>query len=145
MHLTEGEMESHLCRMDFVNKNQEIHPSIRTRIGCFGKGEEYSPFSDPLPSVSKSCTLLERCILMGEGPLWHGDSSVPGDTGIPLSFTAGSLPLFYIWHGSKSTFDKMKYHTIVAIPHLRGRKIVMFLPAEAWLLSSGISFVAAYG
>lgn len=95
MHLTEGEVESHLYRMDFVNKNQEIHPSIRTRIGCFGKGEEYSPLSDPLPSVPKSCTLLERCILMGEGPSQWRDSSVPGDTGIPLSFTAGSLPLFY--------------------------------------------------
>lgn len=32
MQLTEGEMESYLCKVDFVNKKQESHPRLRTGV-----------------------------------------------------------------------------------------------------------------
>lgn len=65
---------------------------------------------------------------------------------LPLSGMAGSLPLFYIWHSSKSTLDPMRYYTVVGILHVSGKKTAVLLTAasaKAWLLSSGTSFVGA--
>lgn len=78
--------------MDFVNKNHEIHPSIRTRIGCFGKGEEYSPFSGLRHQCPSPAQFWKDAYLWGRD---LRDVDVPGGAGIYLSFTAGSLPLFY--------------------------------------------------
>lgn len=67
---------------------------------------------------------------------------------LALSCMAGSLPLFYIWHSSKSTLDTVLYQTTVAILHVSGKKTVMSptaASAEAWLLSSGTSFVGGNG
>lgn len=42
MHLTEGEMESYLCKVDFVNKNKRATHASGPECECCGKGEEYS-------------------------------------------------------------------------------------------------------
>lgn len=50
----------------------------------------------------------------------------PGDT-CPLSSMAASLPLSYVWRGSKSTLDTMIYQTGVGILHQSGKETVVFL------------------
>lgn len=56
----------------------------------------------------------------------------PGDT-CPLSSMAASLPLSYVWHGSKSTLDTMIYQTGVGILHQSGKETVVFLNAASAL------------
>lgn len=70
---------------------------------------------------------------MGEGPLDVGIVLSRERLACPLSFMAGNLPLFYIWHSLKSTLDTMIYETVVDILHLSGKKIVTFLIAASAL------------
>lgn len=82
--------------------------------------------------LCSQCYVLHWKILTWGGTFVMWGYFCPGDT-CPLSSMAASLPLSYVWHGSKSTLDTMIYQTGVGILHQSGKETVVFLNAASAL------------
>lgn len=149
MHLTEGEMESHLTQNGFCKQRPRDPPKHQDQsASIWGKVRRTVTLVMVCNQCPSAAHHWKETYLWGRGLLDGGMFLSRETLALPLSWMAGSLPLFYIWHSSKSTLDPMLYQTIVGILHVSGKKTTVLLTAasaKAWLLSSGTSFVGGNG